>query len=164
MLQDLKNSRLINNSVTSLTHPQVMKALKNLKRGVVTGDLTYNKKGDSWLVTADSSVMKAGHPEFGKRKIGDKMPYQDDNTRVEGFLDLELSADAQQRSENADALAMATLSMQGAFDDVFSDNSASASVDAGADYDDLPEDTIPAGIAEDAFGEDIEEDVEEEVK
>ena len=149
MLQDLKNSRLIGNSVTSLEHPSVMSALKGLRRGLVTGDLTYNKKGDKWAVTEESSVLKADHPDFGKYKVGDMLPYQDDNTRVEGFLDLELNESTEQRKENANALAMATLSMQGAFDDVFS-NSSSSSIDA---IDDIPEGVFDDALAQDAFGE-----------
>lgn len=163
-LQDLKNSELIDINVTSLTHPQVREARKGLKRGMVSGDLTYNKKGEMWVVSAESSVLKADHPEFGKHKLGDKLPYQEDNTRVEGFLDLELNAQADQRNRNANALAMATLSLEGAFDDVFSDSGSAASSD-DMDYDDIPDDVISDDVSEDAFGmdtEDATDKVEEE--
>ena len=116
-LQDCKNSFLVDDNVNSMAHPSVIAVLRGLKRGAVSGDITHNKKGDTWVVTEDSSVFKdKSHPQYGKVSVGDKMPYLDDNTRVEGFLDIDLSDKVATRMANAEAIAAATVAADSVFD------------------------------------------------
>ena len=116
-IQDCKNSFLVADNVNSINHPAMSRVLKGMKRGTVSGDITYNKKGDLWTVTADSRVIHdSSHPQYNKVGVGSTLPYEADNTRVEGFLDIELNAETEDRLANAGALAEATIASRGIFD------------------------------------------------
>lgn len=116
-VQDAKNSFLVGDNVTSINHPAISRVLKGMKRGMVSGDISHNKKGDMWVVTEDSSVItNKNHPQYNKVSVGDELPYQEDNTRVEGFLDIELNDRTEERMANAEALADATVASRGVFD------------------------------------------------
>jgi len=127
-LQDLKNSFLIDESVNSINHPQVTRVLRGLKRGMVSGEITFTKKGDEYVVTENSRVITdITHPEFGKFAIGDKRIAEEDRTIVEGFLDVETNEDHQTIQATAEATAQAKMAMQGAFEDF--NNIANSPVD-----------------------------------
>ena len=116
-LQDCKNSFLVADDVNSINHPAISRVLKGMKRGTVSGDIAYNKKGDLWTVTADSrAITDSTHPQYNKVGVGSQLPYQEDNTGVEGFLDIELNAETEDRLANASALAEATIASRGIFD------------------------------------------------
>ena len=116
-VQDCKNSFLIPDTVNSINHPAVSRVLKGMKRGLISGDISYNKKGEMWTVTEDSRVLTdKNHPQYNKVAVGGQLPYQDDNTRVEGFLDIELNAETEDRLANAGALADAVVASRNVFD------------------------------------------------
>jgi len=120
-LQDLKNSELIDDSVTTVYHPQVsgrQGVLRGLKRGMVSGDIAYTKKGDKYQVTENSSCLVLGHPEFGKWSIGDTRIATEDRARVvDGFLDLEPNERFDQVQANAMASATVAMAGSGIFED-----------------------------------------------
>ena len=143
-LQDLKNSFLIDDNVNSMNHPQVTKVLRGLKRGIVSGEISFTKKGDKYKVTAESRVITdPSHPEFSKWNIGDTRIAEDDRAIVEGFLDIEPSEQFQTVQAVADATAQAKLAMQGAFEDFGISSSVSSTVDA---IDDIPEDALAEAV------------------
>ena len=116
-VQDCKNSFLIDDHINSIQHPAVSRVLKGMKGGTISGDITYNKKGEMWTVTEDSRVLTdRTHPQFGKVTVGMQLPYQEDNTRVEGFLDVELNDKTEDRLANASAIADAMVASRGIFD------------------------------------------------
>lgn len=139
-LQDLKNSFLIDENINSINHPQVTKVLRGLKRGMVSGEITYGKKGDTWVVTEDSRVITdPTHPEFGSVKVGDKRVLTDDNSRVEGFLDIEPNEQFQTVHATAEAVATAKLALAGAFEDY---GNVEASPLGESDVDNLPKEIM----------------------
>jgi hypothetical protein len=147
-LQDLKNSFLIDDNVNSMNHPQVTKVLRGLKRGTVSGEVTFAKKGDKYKVTAESRVITdSSHPEFGKWNIGDIRIAEEDRAIIEGFLDIEPSEQFQTVQAVADATAQAKLAMQGAFEDFGISSSTSTVVDA---IDDIPEDALAEALIDKA--------------
>lgn len=139
-LQDLKNSFLIDDNVNSMNHPQVTKVLRGLKRGIVSGDISFTKKGDKYKVTEESRVVTdPTHPEFGKWNVGDTRIAEEDRAIVEGFLDIEPSEQFQTVQAVADATAQAKLAMQGAFEDFGITSKTTELVEA---VDDIPEDAL----------------------
>lgn len=117
-INDLKGSFLVDESVNSMNHPQVRKCLRNLRGGILEGDLKYAKAGETWTVTKDSQVITNPKAKgFGDYAIGDDKAYEKDATIVvDGFLTLELKEDAYQREENAQAYASARVGSASAFD------------------------------------------------
>lgn len=144
-LQDLKNSDIIDSTVTSINHPSVKDARKALKGGRLSGDVSFLKKGDTWTVTENSRcITDSNHPEFGKRKVGDNVPATRDQSFVgEGFLDLTESMQYIQINAVAKAYAASMMDMDGAFDFDDEDNSTP---DAAEDM--LPDEFIEAAAAE----------------
>lgn len=139
-MQDLKNSFLIDDNVSNINHPQVTKVLRGLKRGTVSGEITFSKKGDKYKVTEDSRVVTdPTHPDFGKFNVGDTRVAEEDRAIVEGFLDIEPNEQHQTVQAIAEATAQAKLAMQGAFDDF---GISSKSVDVEHDVDDIPSDVL----------------------
>ena len=120
-LQDLKNSELIDDSVTTIYHPQVsgrQGVLRGLKRGEVSGEIAYTKKGDTYKVTEQSSCLVLGHPEFGNFVVGDTRIATEDRARVvDGFLDFEPNERFDQVQANAMATATTQLASNGMFED-----------------------------------------------
>lgn len=135
-INDLKGSFLVDDSVNSMRHPQVMKALRNLRGGVLEGDLKYAKAGEEWTVTENSQVVKNPNAKgYGKYAVGDKKAYEKDATIVvDGFLTLELKEDAYQREENAQAYAHARVSTVDAFD-IPSDKAGGSTISGEGDAD-----------------------------
>ena len=143
-LQDLKNSFLIDDNVNNINHPQVTKVLRGLKRGVVSGEISFTKKGDKYKVTEESRVVTdPTHPEFNKWNVGDVRVAEEDRTIVEGFLDIEPSEQFQTVQATAEATAQAKLAMQGAFEDFGVSNNVS---DMALAMDDIPEDTLTEAL------------------
>ena len=116
-INDLKGSFLIDENVNSMKHPQVLRCLRNLRGGLLEGDLKYAKAGESWTVTENSQVIKNPSAKgYGKYQVGDEKAYEKDATIVQdGFLTLELSEKAYEREENAQAYASARVSTVDAF-------------------------------------------------
>lgn len=144
-LQDLKNSYLISDNVENIKHPEVNTALRQLKRFTATGDISFHKKGEKWTVTENSSVLKdKKHPMHGKVVVGDQLEYTADQTRVEGFLDLELNATAQFNRDKAEAFAVTQMLEDGAFafGSSSSDVNASYEDDALNAFDNIPDDIM----------------------
>lgn len=116
-VQDCKNSFLVDDNVNSIQHPAISRVLKGMKGGIIGGNIAYNKKGELWTVTEDSRVLTdKSHPQYGKVTVGMTQPYQEDNTRVEGFLDVELNDKTEDRLANASAIADAMVTSRGIFD------------------------------------------------
>lgn len=146
-LQDLKNSYLVDDSVATINHPQVTKALRQLKGGYASGDIAHHKAGEKWTVNENSRVVTdPTHDQYGKVSVGDELEYKNDMTRVEGFLDLELNARHELNREKADALAQAEMAMNGAFD-AFSTPSANSTDLPSFDPNDLPKEAVDAAMA-----------------
>lgn len=147
-VQDAKNSFLVGDNVNSINHPAISRVLKGMKRGSISGDIAHNAKGEEWTVTEDSrAITDKTHPQYNKVSVGDKLQYQDDNTRVEGFLDIELNDRTEERMANAEALADATVASRGVFDVL------------DAPLEPLAEPVlIPAGIIDDVVGATIIEE------
>lgn len=116
-INDLKGSFLIDESVNSMKHPSVTRCLRNLRGGMLEGDLKYAKAGETWTVTENSQVIKNKNAKgFGKYAVGDEKEYEKDATIVQdGFLTLELNEKAYEREENAHAYASARVSTSDAF-------------------------------------------------
>lgn len=145
-LQDLKNSFLIDDNISNINHPQVTKVLRGLKRGIVSGDISFTKKGDKYVVTEDSRVVTdPTHPEFGKFNVGDVRVAEEDRTIIDGFLDIEPSEQYQTVQATAEATASAKLAMQGIFED-FGVSSKAGDVQ-GMDVDDIPTDALEEALA-----------------
>ena len=143
-LQDLKNSFLIDDNVNSMNHPQVTKVLRGLKRGIVSGEISFTKKGDKYKVTEESRVVTdPTHPEFGKWNVGDTRIAEEDRAIIEGFLDIEPSEQFQTVQAVADATAQAKLAMQGAFEDFGITSKTTELVEA---VDDIPEDALAEAV------------------
>ena len=117
-LNDLSGSFLIDEGISSMNHPQVRKCLRNLRGGMLEGDLKYAKAGETWIVTKDSQVITNPKAKgFGQYAIGDEKEYEKDATIVvDGFLTLDLKEDAYQREDNAQAYATARVGRADAFD------------------------------------------------
>jgi len=158
-LNDLKGSFLIDDSINSMNHPQVRKALRNLKGGMLQGDLKYAKAGDTWIVTENSQVVKNPKAKgFGQYAIGDAKEYEKDATIVvDGFLTFDFQEEAYQREENAEAYAAKRVKATDAFD--IAPDAAPAKADDAASTDEgLEEDStpvakgqpVPAATAEEA--------------
>lgn len=123
-ITDLKDSDLIDDTVNNINHPQISGrsgVLRGLRRGEVYGDITYTNKGDKFLVTEDSGVIKdPSHPEFGQWSIGDERVATESKAIVEGFLTL----DTNERFDMVHATATARVSAEGALKGAFEDFSA----------------------------------------
>ena len=115
-VQDAKNSFLdVPDSCNSIQHPAMNAVLRGMFGATIIGDITYNKKGEQWVVTEDSRVITdKTHPQYGKVTVGMTQPYKEDNTRVEGFLNLIPNID--QVTANANAYAQAQLTAMNIFD------------------------------------------------
>lgn len=146
-LQDLKNSFLLDDNINSMTHPDVRDCLSGLRRGMISGEITYGKKGDTWVVTDESRMITdPTHVEFGKAKIGDTRTLLEDNSRVEGFLSFYLSKEARTDNANAKSKAKAELALSGAFEDYGNVENASL-VESAAD-------ALPQEILDEVVGKD----------
>ena len=150
LLQDLKNSELIDDNVNSINHPQVSGrtgVLRGLKRGMVSGDINYTKKGDEYLVTAESRVITdMTHPEFGNFAIGDKRVAEEDRAIINGFLDFDPNEQFDTLQANAGALAQAKLAMSGAFEQF--DVVADTPVDTLPEDEDEKKDVLPKTVVD----------------
>lgn len=146
ILQDLKNSFLIDDNVVSINHPQVKKAFRGLKGGTVEGNIQYVKAGDKWTVTENSlAITDPNHPKYGTVSVGDVLEVERDQARiVDGFLDLEQSMQYQALQANADAYASVMADMNGAFDDLGSSDTT-ASTETVAD--EIPDEIIAEATA-----------------
>jgi len=163
-LQDLKNSYLVDESVNTVNHPQVLEVLRDIRRGTVSGNISYHKKGEMWAITKDSrAITDPKHPQFGKVSVGDTLPYENDNTRVEdGFLDFVLPNDARTIRANASALASGTLALAGGFDVSDSMSASNASTVTGVTTQDAFD--IPDNVMQEIVGSAKEEPKAPKVK
>lgn len=144
-LQDLKNSFLIDDNINNINHPQVTRVLRGLKRGNISGEINFTKKGDKFTVTENSrAITDPTHPEFGKVSVGDVRISEEDRAIVEGFLDIEPNEQYQTVQATAEATAQAKMAMAGAFENFGS------SANDGAVPEEL-EDTIPSAILDEAL-------------
>ena len=136
-LQDLKNSELIDESVSTIYHPQVsgrQGVLRGLKRGQVSGAVAYTKKGDKYKVHENSSCLVLGHPEYGNFVVGDTRIATEDRARVvEGFLDFEPNERFDQVQANAMAVATTSMASAGMFEDFASPQQADAPIEDATD-------------------------------
>lgn len=132
-LNDLRGSFLIDDNVVNMNHPQVRKALRNLRGGVAEGNIKHVKAGDTWTVTENSEVVKNPNAKgYGQYVAGDTKEYEKDATIVEdGFLTLDFKEDAYQREENAQAYAKERVSSASMLD-IAPDFDGGASVDPTA--------------------------------
>ena len=101
-----------------MNHPAVRNVLKGLKRGSVSGEIAFNKKGDKWTVTENSRcITDPTHADYNKASVGDVREFESDSTRVEGFLDIECNKQHQTVEAIATATAQAEMALAGAFED-----------------------------------------------
>ena len=115
-LQDLDNS-FVSGNISSITAPAVRTAMRDMRGATIHGDIKHHSAGDKWTVTKDSSIIKdKNHPKFGTAEVGDELTYENDLTRVEGFLDIEFSEKVYARQANAESIATMTAQLAGAFD------------------------------------------------
>lgn len=110
-LNDLKGSFIVDDRITSIRHPEVRDALKDLQERpfTVTGQIKYCKKGDLWTVREESSIVTdPNHPKYNTVVPGDKVAYETDMTIVEdGFLTVRVNPLVS--ASNKDSLAKAKL-------------------------------------------------------
>ena len=85
--------------------------VKDLIGGTVSGDFTYHKAGTEYIANEFTTVSGA--------KAGDVLTYEKDGYRVEGFLNLEVSAKADQADRNATAYAEIQAEMLEELDEMF---------------------------------------------
>lgn len=106
-LIDLQNSYLLPKSVTSMEDTKVLKVLRKLKGGTVSGELSFHKKGDTYTIDANHpAIINPNHVLYGKVVVGTPMEAKEDGWRITtGFLDLEVSDRAMEAEYNADAYA-----------------------------------------------------------
>lgn len=158
-LQDMKNSYLINESVMTIEHPEVLSALRDLKRGTVSGEISHHKEGEEWIVTEESrAITDPKHPQYGSVQVGDKLAYENDNTRVDdGFLDISYHPSIQAIKANATAIAQAQMAMLGAFDSYEEPTTVEASSD------EIP-DAVLAEVMSGSKEEEVPETVEDTKK
>lgn len=117
-LQDLKNSFLIDESVGTINHPAVRTVLKGLKRGMVSGEIVFPKKGDKWTVTENSRcITDPTHAKYNKVSVGDVLISESTTPIVDGFLDIETNEQFQTVEAIANATASAKMALAGAFED-----------------------------------------------
>jgi len=159
-LQDLKNSFLIDENVTSMNHPQILRTLKGLKRGRVSGDVQYSKKGDKWTVNENSRcVTDPTHPQFGSVSIGDTLTVETPRAIIDGFLDFEVNSETNQQMLIADSVASATQAMQGVFEDfdaVVTNNSSNVENDTS----DIPPEIMNGIVSEETASNEDEPSME----
>lgn len=114
-LTDLKNSRLLTNrAVQSIWHSDVQDICKELERGgTVQGNVSYNKIGDKWTVTENSScVANPNHPQYGTWTVGMQIPVEKPQAIIEGFLNVDYSEQYHDRIQVSKALAKQKLEME----------------------------------------------------
>lgn len=148
-LQDLKNSFLINDNITSINHPSVLEAMKGLRGGTLSGQVAFAKKGDKWTVTENSRcVTDPNHVDYGKLAVGDEAEVTRDQARVtDGFLTLTESMQAQALKANASAYAQLMVDQSGAFD--FDDEPVSSE----ASFDEIPDELVAETMQSNDGGE-----------
>lgn len=114
-LTDLKDSFLIASDIESMDDVAVLRVLKQLKNGTVTGEISYHDKGDKYTIDANhSAITNQNHELYGKVTVGQVMEVQDFGTRItEGFLDFELSTKSDVINANAEAYADKRLKFEG---------------------------------------------------
>lgn len=151
---DLESSgRLVGvnvDSIQTVSHPALVRALTKLKGGTVEGDFRFVKAGDKYVVT---EVMRAitdpNHPDYGNVSVGDEVAYKVDQTIVDGFLELTPSYNQQVAEEEAFAKAQYAAELNGMFDSL-GVSTSKASTQA-IDDDAIPEEVLAdMGIAADA--------------
>jgi len=111
-LIDLKNSFLIGNEVTSMSHPAVRNVLRSLKGGTVTAKLDNVEAGSKYILDENSSEVKANPSLLGEERTRERS-----SALVERgeFLDLQRSVMQDTLAINAEAYASTLAAMLSTF-------------------------------------------------
>lgn len=109
--------------------------LRKCVGAVITGDIVPVKKGDTYIVDANSTAFKNK-----TAKIGEKAVVKQDGMRVTGFLTIPFSEQHEQRIANAEAYALVQMSFFGA-DDAFGSSNDFGSNNGAKDYDGFGDET-----------------------
>jgi len=106
-LADLKSSYLLPQSVTSMEDTRVLKLLRRLKKGYVSGEIAFQKAGSKYTIDeTHPAITNQKHTLYGKVSVGDEVEVQKDGSRIkEGMLDFEISDRAFTAEVNAEAYA-----------------------------------------------------------
>lgn len=99
-LTDLRNSALIGDDVTDVNDARVLKLRRNLKNGVLSGDMEIYKAGSHYIADENSSAVRN---EIAKP--GDVLVREKDGVRVDGFLDFTVNARTLLNQEIAESVA-----------------------------------------------------------
>lgn len=124
-------------------------ALLDCQGAVVSGDMTFTKAGDSYVIRAGHPVLTDNtHPSFGKVKEGDSLKAEKDGVWVDGFLSIPLTEQEKMRRDVSGNIATALMALYG-----FGGATASApvAIQAAVAYDNDTVD-LPTATADEAFG------------
>lgn len=107
-LIDLKNSFLIDNAITSMSHPAVRSVLRSLLGGTVTAKIDNVEAGSKYVLDENSSEAKANPALLGEERIRDRS-----SALVERgeFLNLQRSVLQDTLAINAEAYATSLTAM-----------------------------------------------------
>jgi len=142
-LIDLRESFLVGDNVTSMNDPEILEVLADLQGGSVRGNVTFHKKGDTYVLTEESpAITNANHRLYGKVQVGDKLEAENDGARVtDGFLTLKREATAQVIHKSSNAYASKRLQVEGFMNDLMQSVKSSTD-DAPVEDFDLNEETL----------------------
>lgn len=125
LLTDMQNSgRALAINPAEFKHgyefvPQATKALfiqasMDLAGATLTGDITNNKAGDSYVIEAGHPALTdSTHKLYGSVKEGDKALIEKDGVRVEGFLSIPLTQQELYRRDITSLMASSMLATLG---------------------------------------------------
>lgn len=145
----LQNSARVGTDIDPLSLTAV-RAFKACEGAVLKADITYHKAGEFYVIDSTHPAItgKTPHALAGQVKIGDKIAYEQDGLRIEGFIDVPFTKQEQMLEMTSNRLAESYMSMFGmtAF--------AVPSAVATSVEDDVPETTKEPITAseEEAFG------------
>lgn len=114
-LIDLRESFLIGQDVDSINDPSVLRVLRQLKNGTVTGDVAYHEAGSKYFIDENHNALtNPNHRLYGKVVVGQEMETEKAGWRVtDGFLDFEVSVKADVTNANAEAYADKRIKFEG---------------------------------------------------
>lgn len=113
---DMRDSGLDMRGIKSLEDPRFMELANSLIGGTVTGQITYQKVGDTYIATERNSKVREG-----VAKVGDKLSVEKEGFRVvDGFLKLQKSVQQRQIEANAVAYAKVQAAAMLDMDDILS--------------------------------------------
>lgn len=139
--------------ITSVNHPDLVRALTLLKGGVMTGDYGWHKKGDTYTIEEGHPALTTQtHPLSGKVQVGSKVPYEQDGSHARGFMDFTVS-DKQMLNET---IAQAKINAERDLFAILEAAGVNTEVTPEVNQFDEPPVTIPNATAGEAFGTDPE--------